>query len=109
MDLQEIDLKKLISESKSAFPHSKPSLSELQRAITPTVVAMGFGIAEAIALAAFLLALWSRLYPKTDPSIPKCKKMHNGRLCGQQFISVSDDGKFITMWCARKHRTKLRI
>lgn len=109
MDLRELDLNKIINDCKNEFTSGKPSLSELQRFVQPAVLAVGFGLAEAIALAALILAIWNRLYPKADSSVPKCRKPYKGKHCGQQFIDIQNDGKFITLWCARKHKTKLRI
>lgn len=109
MDLQEINLQELIVESKRAFPNKRPSREEIQNVITPTVLAAGFGVGEAIALAALLLAIWNRISPKRDPSVPFCKKQYRGKMCRQQFIQTEKDDKYITLWCVRKHKTKLRI
>jgi len=109
MDLREINLKELVVESKRAFPNKRPSKEELQNVITPMVMAAGFGVGEAIALAALILAVWNRISPKKNPDVPFCKKLYKGKMCRQHFIETEKDEKYITLWCIRKHKTKLRI
>lgn len=109
MELQEFDLEELIEKSKEEYPDRKPTEEELKKIVSPIVAVAGLGVGEALALAALLFAMWSHYNPRLDKSAAICKKIHEGKKCGKKFIESEKTDEFITLWCIRKHETKLRI
>ena len=105
MDLQQIDLPTLIEKASKEFRDKSPTEEELKR----FVAIAGFGVGEAIALAALLFAIWSHYNPRTSNTKPLCRNISNGTKCGLEFIESEKDEEFIRLWCIRKHETKLRI
>jgi len=105
VDLQKIDLAALIEKASKNFKDNNPTEEELKR----FVAIAGFGVGEAIALAALLFSIWSYYNPRTSKAKPVCQRMFNGRKCGSEFIESDKDEEYIRLWCIRKHETKLRL
>jgi hypothetical protein len=105
MDLKKIDLPTLVESASSEFKGKRPTEEELRR----FVALAGFGVGEAIALAALLFSIWSYYNPRTSKTTPVCQSMFKGQKCGLEFIESEKDEEFIRLWCIRKHQTTLRI
>ncbi len=109
MELKQIDLEALIDEITNQYRERKPTLAEIQVIARTVTAAIGLGVGEAIALAALLLGLLNRYYPRTDKSIAVCERIYQGNKCGKRFVKSEKTDEYITLWCIKKHETKLRI
>ena len=96
--------------SKSNFASGvEPSYEQIHR----IAVSMEFGAAEAIALSALLFSVWSHFDSRVSRQTSKCRKLSSGKRCGHEFVyqeRVVENGMaYITLWCIKKHETKLRV